>query len=160
MLKVPSVILVTCCVQKVVVTWLLPQDVVAWGKIREILPVLTSKHISLKTRGRIFSSCPNTSNPLKSQPPQPPTKAETSVVWGSTSRVCYFPCSVNSASRVCTGVMTGRLGWRLPWRVRFFSGVYGVVYNCSGRPHGRQVYRSFGEDQMFKGKHVCRVPME
>ena len=29
---------------------------VAWGKFREILPVLTSKHISLKTRGRIFSS--------------------------------------------------------------------------------------------------------
>ena len=31
MLKVPSVILVTCCVQKVVVTWLLPHDVLLLG---------------------------------------------------------------------------------------------------------------------------------
>jgi hypothetical protein len=30
---------------------------VAWGKFRKLLPILTSKHISLTTRGRVFSAC-------------------------------------------------------------------------------------------------------
>ena len=30
---------------------------VAWGKFRKLLPTLTSKHVSLKTRGKLFSSC-------------------------------------------------------------------------------------------------------
>src|SRR6056300_1728659 len=30
---------------------------VAWGKFRKLLPILTSKHVSLKTRGRVFSAC-------------------------------------------------------------------------------------------------------
>ena len=30
---------------------------VAWGKFRKLLPILTSKHVSLKTRGKLFSSC-------------------------------------------------------------------------------------------------------
>ena len=29
----------------------------AWKKFRELLPVLTSRHFSLKTRGRIYSTC-------------------------------------------------------------------------------------------------------
>ena len=30
---------------------------VAWGKFRKLLPILTSKHVSLKTCGKLFSSC-------------------------------------------------------------------------------------------------------
>ena len=30
---------------------------VAWGKFRKLLPILTSKHVSLKTRGKLFSFC-------------------------------------------------------------------------------------------------------
>ena len=30
---------------------------VAWGKFRKLLPILTSKHVSLKTHGKLFSSC-------------------------------------------------------------------------------------------------------
>ena len=30
---------------------------VAWGKFRKLLAILTSKHVSLKTRGKFFSSC-------------------------------------------------------------------------------------------------------
>ena len=30
---------------------------VAWGKFRKLLLILTSKHVSLKTRGKLFSSC-------------------------------------------------------------------------------------------------------
>lgn len=30
---------------------------VAWGKFRKLLPILTSKHVSLKTRGKVFSAC-------------------------------------------------------------------------------------------------------
>ena len=30
---------------------------IAWGKFRKLLPLLTSKHISLKVRGKVFSAC-------------------------------------------------------------------------------------------------------
>ena len=30
---------------------------VGWGKFKKLLPILTSKHISLKTRGKLFSAC-------------------------------------------------------------------------------------------------------
>ncbi|KAI8496011.1 hypothetical protein Bbelb_264270 [Branchiostoma belcheri] len=30
---------------------------VAWGKFKKLLPILTSRHLSLKTRGKVFSSC-------------------------------------------------------------------------------------------------------
>ena len=30
---------------------------VGWGKFRKLLPILTSKHVSLKTPGKLFSSC-------------------------------------------------------------------------------------------------------
>ena len=30
---------------------------VAWGKFRKLLPILTTKHVSLKTCGKLFSSC-------------------------------------------------------------------------------------------------------
>ena len=29
----------------------------AWKKFRELLPVLTSRHLSYKTRGHVYSSC-------------------------------------------------------------------------------------------------------
>ena len=29
----------------------------AWKKLRELLPVLTSSHLSYKTRGHVYSSC-------------------------------------------------------------------------------------------------------
>ena len=29
----------------------------AWGKFRRLLPLLTSRHLSLMTRGRLYSSC-------------------------------------------------------------------------------------------------------
>ena len=29
----------------------------AWGKFRKLLPILTSKHISFKTRGKVFTAC-------------------------------------------------------------------------------------------------------
>ena len=29
----------------------------AWGKLRKLLPILTSKHVSLLTRGNMFSAC-------------------------------------------------------------------------------------------------------
>ena len=29
----------------------------AWGKFRRLLPLLTSKHLSLKTRGKLYSAC-------------------------------------------------------------------------------------------------------
>ena len=29
----------------------------AWKKLRELLPVLTSRHLSYKTRGHVYSSC-------------------------------------------------------------------------------------------------------
>jgi len=29
----------------------------AWGKFRKLLPILTSKHISLKIRGKVFTAC-------------------------------------------------------------------------------------------------------
>ena len=30
---------------------------IAWKKFRELLPVLTSRHLSYKTRGHVYSSC-------------------------------------------------------------------------------------------------------
>ena len=30
---------------------------VAWGKFRKLLPILTTKHVSLKICGKLFSSC-------------------------------------------------------------------------------------------------------
>ena len=30
---------------------------VAWGKFRKLLPILTSKHIPLTVRGKVFSAC-------------------------------------------------------------------------------------------------------
>ena len=29
----------------------------AWGKFKKLLPILTSKHVSLKTRGKVFDAC-------------------------------------------------------------------------------------------------------
>jgi len=29
----------------------------AWGKFRKLLPIHTSKHISFKTRGKVFTAC-------------------------------------------------------------------------------------------------------
>ena len=29
----------------------------AWGKFKRLLPILTSKHVSLKTRGKVFNAC-------------------------------------------------------------------------------------------------------
>lgn len=29
----------------------------AWGKFKKLLPILTSKHVSLNTRGKVFSAC-------------------------------------------------------------------------------------------------------
>ena len=29
----------------------------AWGKFRKLLPILTSKHISFKIRGKVFTAC-------------------------------------------------------------------------------------------------------
>ena len=37
----------------------------AWKKFRELLPVLTSRHLSYKTRGHVYSSCLRSSMPVK-----------------------------------------------------------------------------------------------
>ena len=37
----------------------------AWKKLRELLPVLTSRHLSYKTHGHIYSSCVRSSMPVK-----------------------------------------------------------------------------------------------
>ena len=29
----------------------------AWGKFKRLLPILTSKHVSLRTRGKVFNAC-------------------------------------------------------------------------------------------------------
>ena len=29
----------------------------AWGKFKRLLPILTSKHVSLRTRGKVFKAC-------------------------------------------------------------------------------------------------------
>ena len=29
----------------------------AWGKFKKLLPILTSKHVSLRTRGKVFNAC-------------------------------------------------------------------------------------------------------
>ena len=30
---------------------------VAWGKFKKLLPILTNKHLSLESRGRVFDAC-------------------------------------------------------------------------------------------------------
>ena len=37
----------------------------AWKKFRELLPVLTSRHLSYKTRGHVYSSCVRSAMPVK-----------------------------------------------------------------------------------------------
>ena len=45
----------------------------AWKKFRELLPVLTSRHLSYKTRGHVYSSCVRSAM-LHSSEPWPLTK--------------------------------------------------------------------------------------
>ena len=82
---------------------------VAWGKFREILPVLTTKHISLKIRGKLFSHVVRAAM-LHGSETWAPTVNTLQRLQRNDRAMIRWICGTKSGDRISSAVLLERLG--------------------------------------------------
>ena len=82
---------------------------VAWGKFRKLLPILTSKHVSLKTCGQLFSSCV-CSAMLHSTETWAPTVLELQRLQRNDRSMIRWICNTRACDRVPSSELLAKLG--------------------------------------------------
>ena len=82
---------------------------VAWGKFRKLLPILTSKHVSLKTRGKLFSSCVRSAMLHGSETWAPPVSVLQRLQRNDRSMIRWI-CNTRARDRAPTSELLAKLG--------------------------------------------------
>ena len=113
----------------------------AWKKIRELLPVLTSRHPSYKTRGHVYSSCVRSAM-LHASETWPLTKTNLQRLQRSDRAMIRQICSIKpeNVARVRSSELLAKLQLedldlilrerRLRWFVCLFLLLYVPVWAC------------------------------
>ena len=82
---------------------------VAWGKFKRLLPILTSKNLSLPTRGRVYNSCVRTAM-LHGSETWAPRVADTRRLQRTDRAMIRWICGARLSDRTPSGELLTRLG--------------------------------------------------
>ena len=82
---------------------------VAWGKFKRLLPILTSKNLSLPTRGRVYNSCVRTAM-LHGSETWAPRVADTRRLQRTDRAMIRWICGARLSDRIPSGELLTRLG--------------------------------------------------
>ena len=82
---------------------------VAWGKFKRLLPILTSKNLSLPTRGRVYNSCVRTAM-LHGSETWAPRVADTRRLQRTDRAMIRWICGARLSDRTPSGELLARLG--------------------------------------------------
>ena len=83
----------------------------AWGKFKKLLPLLTSKHVSLKARGRVFDACVRSAL-LHGSETWAPAAADLQRLRRNDRAMVRWICGVKPQDEVTTDVLYAKLGIR------------------------------------------------
>ena len=96
----------------------------AWGKFKRLLPILTSKHVSLRTRGKVFNACVRSALLHGSETWTPSAPDLQRLRQNDRSMVCWICevrdddevsadtlCAILVVQEVTAAFRTRRLGW-------------------------------------------------
>ena len=79
------------------------------GKFRKLLPILTSKHVSLKTRGKLFSSCVHSAM-LHGSETWAPTVSVLQRLQRNDQSMIQWICNTRARDRVPASELLAKLG--------------------------------------------------
>ena len=82
---------------------------VAWGKFRRLLPILTTKHLSPLTRGRVYNTCVRSAM-LHGSETWAPKVAETRRLQRTDRAMIRWICGVRLMDKIPSGELLSRLG--------------------------------------------------
>jgi len=82
---------------------------IRWNKVRQLVPLLTNKDISLKVRGRLYSSCVQSSI-LHESETWPIRKENEVTLPRAETKVVRWMCGVKLQDRIPGKALTERLG--------------------------------------------------
>ena len=81
----------------------------AWGKFKKLLPILTSKHVSLLTRGKLFEACVRAAM-LHGSEAWAPSSSDLQRLRRNDRAMVRWICGVKPDDGVDTDVLYGKLG--------------------------------------------------
>jgi len=81
----------------------------AWGKFKKLLPILTSKHVSLKTRGKLFNTCVRSAM-LYGRETWAPTVSDLQRMRRNDRSMIRWICGVKPIDEVPTETLHAKLG--------------------------------------------------
>ena len=81
----------------------------AWGKFKRLLPILTSKHVSLRTRGKVFNACVRSALLHGSETWAPTAPDLQRLRWKDRSMVRWI-CRVRDDDKVSADTLCAMLG--------------------------------------------------
>ena len=81
----------------------------AWGKFKKLLPILTSKHVSLLTRGKVFNACVRSAL-LHGSETWAPTASDLQRLRRNDRSMIRWICGIKPHDEVPTDMLYARLG--------------------------------------------------
>jgi len=122
---------------------------IGWNKFRQLVPLLTNEDISLRVRGRLYSSCVQSSM-LHGSEAWPVRKENEVALQRAEMRMVTWMCVVKLQDRVASTELRGRLG---------LDDIISVLQQKGLRWYGH-VLRNKDNDWVMKCMEyeVCRVP--
>ena len=82
---------------------------IAWGKFKKLLPILTSKHVSLKIRGNVFNACVRSAM-LHGSEAWAPSASDLQRLRRNDRAMAHWICSIKPDDGVHTDMLYGKLG--------------------------------------------------
>ena len=82
---------------------------VAWGKFRQLRPVLTSRHLSLRTRGRLYNACVRSAM-LHGSETWDPRESDLTCMKRSDRAMMRLICRIQSNEPSTTEILCAKLG--------------------------------------------------